>query len=340
MSYYTASANKRFAICKASEVRLSVYLRTQELSDFRDFLSKVERNCASQYSRCMYEPMPVTRSKYIFPILVVSAWTMFGIFFGTQNYVRDVYAGNGAVFSDYLVSWLICGYSWALLTVPVLWFRKRFSLTALGWSRFLLVHIPASVVFALTQLGVYVLISGSLFGTRSGYFDFYKVIVVSEIQSSCLVYLAIVLAATAYYRFARQTRTQEQSSDSTPHVSDPPSHNHRKSKDWLRRLSVKENGRITLVDTNSIDLITTYGNYLFIQTANKRHIYRETMTAMEKRLDPKIFIRISRAAMVNVEKIKEFKVMGNGEFEVVLKDGSCQNSTRRYRKNLEAILKS
>jgi len=280
------------------------------------------------------------RSKYVFPILVVSAWTVFGIFFGTQNYVRDTYSGKGAALSGYLVSWLLCGYSWALLTMPVLWFRNRFSLRALGWSRFLLVHIPAAVVFGLTQLGLYVLISGSLFGTRGGYWEFYKTIVVSEVQSSCLVYLAIVLAATAYDRFTRQTTPQEHVSGPTPPVSGPLSQNNSESNVWLRRLSIKENGRITLVDTTSIDLITTYGNYLFIQTTDKRHIYRETMAAMQKRLDPTIFVRISRAAMVNVESIKELKVMGNGEFEIVLKDGSRQNSTRRYRKNLETILNS
>ena len=293
----------------------------------------VECSCASQYNKDMYEPVKGARPKYVFPLLVVFAWTVFGIFFGTQNYVRDTYSGKRAALSGYLVSWLICGYSWALLTVPVLWFRNRFSLRALGWSRFLLVHIPAAVVFGLTQLGLYALIAGSLFGTRGGYWEFYKTVVVSEVQSSCLVYLAIVLAATAYDRFTRQTTPQEHGSDPTPQSNG-------ESNVWLRRLSIKENGRITLVDTTSIDLITTYGNYLFIQTADKRHIYRETMAAMQKRLDPTIFVRISRAAMVNVERIKELKVMGNGEFEVVLKDGSQLNSTRRYRKNLETILNS
>jgi hypothetical protein len=51
----------------------------------------------------------MARSKYSFPILLISAWTIFGIFFGTQNYVRDIYAGKGAALSGYLISWLLCG---------------------------------------------------------------------------------------------------------------------------------------------------------------------------------------------------------------------------------------
>lgn len=305
-------------------------------SRFENYQNKT----APQYSEDMYEAITGARSKYVFSLQVVFAWTLFGIFFGTQSYIRATRSGTGAALSRYLISWLICGYSWALLTAPILWFRNRFSLGRLGWSRFLLVHIPAAVVFGLAQLGVYVLISGSLFGTRNGYWDFYKHVVVSEIQFSFLVYLAIVLAASAYDRFTRQPIPEESVSDPIRHNSDPLPQTKVEANGWLRRLSIKERGTITLVDTTSIDLITTYGNYLFIQTAEKRHIYRETMAAMEKQLDPTMFVRISRAAMVNVERIKELRVMGNGEFEVVLKNGSRLNSTRRYRKHLETVLNS
>jgi len=110
-------------------------------------------------------------------------------------------------------------------------------------------------------------------------------------------------------------------------------------KAFLRRISVKENGRIILVDTDQINWIESYGNYLFLHTTNGKLIYRETMTAMEKKLDPAEFVRIRRSAIVRIDSIREFHPIDNGEFEVVLENGSVLSSTRRYKNNLQSILK-
>ena len=75
------------------------------------------------------------RNRFAFPLLVLAVWTAFGLFFGTQNYVRDIYAGNKASLPGYLVGWLLCGYSWGILTWPVLRFLRRFSLSALFAAR-------------------------------------------------------------------------------------------------------------------------------------------------------------------------------------------------------------
>src|SRR4051812_11030291 len=110
------------------------------------------------------------RSRFAFPLLVVGVWTAFGLFFGTQNYVRDIYFGNKASLPGYIVGWLICGYSWGVLTLPVLRFVRRFPLAVLGWSRFFLIHLPAAAVFAAVQLGLYTLIAtvlALLSGTES-----------------------------------------------------------------------------------------------------------------------------------------------------------------------------
>ena len=92
------------------------------------------------------------------------------------------------------------------------------------------------------------------------------------------------------------------------------------------------------VDTDSVDWVESYGNYVLIHTPDRRYIYRETMAAMEKKLDPAAFVRIRRSTMVRIDRIKELRPVLNGEFDVVLKNDKVLTSTRRYRKNLQPIV--
>jgi hypothetical protein len=236
----------------------------------------------------------------------------------------------------------LCGYSWAILTFPVLRFARLFSLQRFKWPRFLLVHIPASAVFSLSQLGIYLLIASVLFSrpNRSPW-DFYKSLLASELQSSVLVYFAILSVVSLYDRFFKTSipeRSQDRNKDAL--VQSPDTATSSESNGSLRRIPVKENGKIVLVDTGDINWIESYGNYVFLHTAERRFIYRETMAAMEEKLDADEFIRIRRSTVVRIDRIKELHPAARGEFEIVLLDGKTLFATRRYRKNLERLLKS
>jgi hypothetical protein len=282
------------------------------------------------------------RSKIKYLLWIVAVWTVFGLFFGTQNYIRDAYAGRPASLPGYLVGWIFCGYSWGVLTIPVLRFIRKFSLTNLGWLKFVLIQLPAAALFSLAQLGIYLFIAEVFFrATSRGPWEYYKFLLANELQSSVLVYLAIAATVTVYDRFFKTELITINSSVLTkPETNESglsPANGHLKA--FLRRISVKENGRIILVDTDQINWIESYGNYLFLHTTNGKLIYRETMTAMEKKLDPAEFVRIRRSAIVRIDSIREFHPIDNGEFEVVLENGSVLSSTRRYKNNLQSILK-
>ena len=276
------------------------------------------------------------RNKFAFPLVVIAVWTAFGLFFGTQDYIRDVYFGNKASLPGYLVNWLLCGYSWGILTIPILKFLKRFPLPELGWSRFLLIHLPAAAVFASVQLGIYTLIASAISaisGTEGRPLtEFYSRLFVREFRTSFLVYLAVILAVTTVKRIVTPDEVEKQ--------VELPTNGNGNGKGYAKRIPVKDNGRIVLVDVAEVDWIESYGNYLFLHTANKRHIVRETMSAMEQKLDPEQFVRIRRSAIVRVDRIEELRPYQNGEYEVVLQGGTRLSSTRRYRKNMESVIRS
>jgi two-component system LytT family response regulator len=63
------------------------------------------------------------------------------------------------------------------------------------------------------------------------------------------------------------------------------------------------------------------------------------MDRLECKLNPREFIRIRRSTIVRADVIKELQPLFNGEYGVILKDGTQLQSSRRYRKNLDALLK-
>ena len=105
--------------------------------------------------------------------------------------------------------------------------------------------------------------------------------------------------------------------------------------EYAERFAVRSGNRLILVNTNDINVITTEGNYVRLHTDSRTHLMRETMTNMERRLDPDLFVRINRSAIVRISEIAELESIFQGEYVVVMKDGHKITSGRRYRAELE-----
>jgi two-component system LytT family response regulator len=64
---------------------------------------------------------------------------------------------------------------------------------------------------------------------------------------------------------------------------------------------------------------------------------RETLTALEEKLPPDRFVRISRSTIVNVESVKELHPLFHGEYSVTLHNGIRATLTRGYRERLRQL---
>jgi two-component system, LytTR family, response regulator len=105
------------------------------------------------------------------------------------------------------------------------------------------------------------------------------------------------------------------------------------------RLVVKSGGRLFFLRADEIDWIEAAGNYVRLHVGNQSHLLRETMNAIEARLDPERFFRIHRCRIVNVERIQEMQPWLNGEYSVVLRTGVRLTLSRGYREKLQEKLK-
>jgi two-component system LytT family response regulator len=101
------------------------------------------------------------------------------------------------------------------------------------------------------------------------------------------------------------------------------------------RLVVKSGGRLFFLRTDEIDWIEAAGNYVRLHVGNTSHLLRETMNAIESRLDPEKFFRIHRSRIVNMERIQEMQPWLNGEYAVLLRTGTRLTLSRGYREKLQ-----
>lgn len=104
------------------------------------------------------------------------------------------------------------------------------------------------------------------------------------------------------------------------------------------RMVVKSGGRLFFLRADEIDWVEAAGNYVRLHVGAESHLLRETMNSIETRLNPDLFFRIHRSRIVNIERIKELQPWFNGEYVVILRNGTKLTLSRGYREKLQERL--
>jgi two-component system LytT family response regulator len=103
---------------------------------------------------------------------------------------------------------------------------------------------------------------------------------------------------------------------------------------YLQRLAVTVGPRTRLVRVPDIDWVEASGNYVALHVGAQQYLVRLSLTALEGRLDPAAFARIHRSALVQIDRVRELRAVGNGDYKVVLADGTVLPMSQRYRDRL------
>ena len=103
----------------------------------------------------------------------------------------------------------------------------------------------------------------------------------------------------------------------------------------LERVVIRSAGAVTFVKVSEIDWIEAADYYACLHVGSKSHLVRRSMADLEEDLDPKLFCRVHRSSIVNLERIRGLKLGEDGEYEVLLDNGLGVRLSRRYRKQLQ-----
>ncbi|MDF1502949.1 LytTR family DNA-binding domain-containing protein [Roseisolibacter sp. H3M3-2] len=107
---------------------------------------------------------------------------------------------------------------------------------------------------------------------------------------------------------------------------------------YLQRLVVPAGHRSVFVRTDEIDWIEAERNYVRLHVRGRASLLRENLGRLEAALDPAKFCRIHRSTIVQIDRIQAVESLFNGEYLVVLHDGTKLTSSRSYRPNLHRVM--
>ena len=105
---------------------------------------------------------------------------------------------------------------------------------------------------------------------------------------------------------------------------------------YLKRLAFKHDDRTIVVKTSDVVWIEAEDYYVRIHSKRGRHLVRASLSSLEARLDPREFLRVHRAAIVNVEEVRE--VQDKGTLAIVLSDGTEVPVSRSRKSIVESAL--
>lgn len=108
---------------------------------------------------------------------------------------------------------------------------------------------------------------------------------------------------------------------------------------YASRFPVKTGARIRIVEAHDVDWIAAAGDYAELHVNGHAYLIAETMASLERKLDPSRFARIHRSRFVNLARVAELRTMPNGEYLVLLQDGTQHRASRTYSQRLHAWLK-
>lgn len=107
---------------------------------------------------------------------------------------------------------------------------------------------------------------------------------------------------------------------------------------YLERIAVEMRGQVRVVPVEAIDYIEASGPYAEIHAGDRTFVVRERMQTLEERLDPDLFFRIHRSAIVRLSKIESLQRGSGGDYGVRLRDGTELSVSRGRREELEERL--
>ncbi|MCO4098826.1 LytR/AlgR family response regulator transcription factor [Gemmatimonas sp.] len=104
---------------------------------------------------------------------------------------------------------------------------------------------------------------------------------------------------------------------------------------YASRILVKQDSRMFFVKTTEIDWIEADRNYVRLHVGKTAHTIRERISHLEETLDPRLFARIHRSTIVNLNRVREMQQWFSGDYVVILEDGTRLRLSRHYRDRVE-----
>lgn len=98
----------------------------------------------------------------------------------------------------------------------------------------------------------------------------------------------------------------------------------------VRHLLVRDRRSIVVLETDGIDWVQSEGDYVRIHAGRRTYLHLASLAALEGQL-PQSFMRVHRATIVNLSRVRSLSHITNGDYTILLSTGARLRLSRRYR---------
>lgn len=146
-------------------------------------------------------------------------------------------------------------------------------------------------------------------------------LIYEKLSTRLYIALSIYIALTVLYALVQRRRSQEETD----------------KKVTPKTITVKNGKSSVIVEIADIEWIGSDGAYLDIHTAQKKYVVMDSLKNIITTL-PQNFKRIHRSTILNIDQISKLKSRGNGDYDILMKDGRKLRLSRNYAKPLKGLL--
>lgn len=112
------------------------------------------------------------------------------------------------------------------------------------------------------------------------------------------------------------------------------------AEDHLSRVAVNDGERVVIVPTSDVEWIEAEAKHVRVHSRGRHYLVRESLKKMEMKLSPRMFLKVHRSAIVNVERIVEIHPWFKDTFLLILSDGTRVTTGRTYRARVLALYRN
>jgi two-component system LytT family response regulator len=112
----------------------------------------------------------------------------------------------------------------------------------------------------------------------------------------------------------------------------------RPSKGPLERILVRQGPRVHVIAASALDWVEAQDDYISLNSGGKAYLKQQTLTDLEKKLDPARFVRIHRSYLLNLDRLSRIDTESGEPKAVLLEDGTrlplSRSGYQRIKKRL------
>lgn len=106
---------------------------------------------------------------------------------------------------------------------------------------------------------------------------------------------------------------------------------------YPNRVLVHFNKKLITIKCEDIIWIEAYGDYSKIHTSNQVYLSNFGISDLEQKLNPKMFLRVHRSSIINLDRVKELNKYGKS-YDITMENDNVVRVSRGYMDTIKKIM--